>query len=63
MRARGWWAFACPECETSHVVPNPPFPAVHRCWRCGRVWDVAKLREAGYLGWEVEVVDEGEEAG
>ena len=45
-----WWEFPCPECETTHVLPNPPFPALAYCGQCGKVWNVQKLVAAGYVG-------------
>ncbi len=49
MKLVTWWEYDCPECDTSNTLPNPPFPSVHACRECGRVWNVNKLREAEFI--------------
>jgi DNA primase large subunit len=49
MKTVSWWEYDCPECDTSNALPNPPFPATHYCRECGRLWDVHKLRVAGFI--------------
>jgi len=42
-----WWEYSCPECETDHALPDPPFPTIVTCPDCGKRWDVQKLVAAG----------------
>ena len=51
-----WWEYDCPECDTSNALPNPPFPASASCCECGRVWNVQRLRAAGYVALQRERV-------